>query len=192
MARDQRFNVVTASLRRPARVRGRERMTITSSVCGVCGTASIEALRAIGLPAVGEGPRSGSPSSPDSPTSCGPASPPSRSPGSVHGRPWWTPAGTVLIIREDVGRHNAVDKAIGCALLDRRLPLPETVLVVSGRVSFEIVQKAARAGIAMIAAVSGPTSLAVSLADEIGITLAGFVRGGDCVVYSHPERVVTE
>jgi FdhD protein len=112
--------------------------------------------------------------------------------GSVHGAALVDEGGVPLVIREDVGRHNAVDKAVGWALLERRHPLADTALVVSGRVSFEIVQKAARAGIGLIAAVSGPTSLAVSLAEEVGITLVGFVRAGTCVVYSHPRRVVTD
>jgi FdhD protein len=187
---DQRFNVVTARLRRPARVSGRERTTATSSACGICGTASIDALRSIGLPPMAQGPRYSLSVLASLPEVLRAGQRTFEPTGSVHGVALVDDHGEPLAIREDVGRHNAVDKAIGWALLNRRLPLPDTALVVSGRVSFEIVQKAARAGLGLIAAVSGATSLAVSLAEEVGITLVGFVRGTRCVVYSGPARVI--
>jgi FdhD protein len=105
--------------------------------------------------------------------------------GGLHAAGLFDEAGTILLAREDVGRHNATDKVIG-AMLRSREPVPP-VLLVSGRLGFEIAQKAALAGIQLVAAVSAPTSLAVDLADEAGITLIGFLRGETYNVYTHPE-----
>jgi FdhD protein len=93
-------------------------------------------------------------------------------------------------LREDVGRHNAVDKVIGYALTNGMLPLGGALMAVSGRLSFEIVQKAAAAGVPILAAVSAPSSLAVELAEEVGITLVGFLRNGTFNLYCHPDRIV--
>lgn len=109
--------------------------------------------------------------------------------GGLHAAGLFTYDGTLLCVREDVGRHNAVDKVLGWALREGRLPLAEAVLVVSGRASFELVQKAVMAGVPVLAAVSAPSSLAVDLAVESGLTLAGFVRGETLNAYAHPGRL---
>lgn len=110
--------------------------------------------------------------------------------GGLHAAGVFTATGEPVYVREDVGRHNAVDKVVGAALREARLPLAGHVLQVSGRASFELVHKAVNAGISALAAVSAPSSLAVELAKECGLTLLGFVRDGGMNVYSRPDRVV--
>jgi formate dehydrogenase accessory protein FdhD len=111
--------------------------------------------------------------------------------GGLHAAGVFTAAGEAVYVREDVGRHNAVDKVVGAALQDQKLPLAGHILQVSGRASFELVQKAAQAGIPALAAISAPSSLAVDLAAECGITLLGFVRAGTMNVYTRPDRLDT-
>ena len=183
------FNLLDLSLTVPGPA---PRAFVTTSSCGVCGSASLDAVRqrvsfdvtadattftratVLGLPdrlradqAVFE-----------------------RT-GGLHAAGVFTAAGELLCLREDVGRHNAVDKVVGWALREDRLPLRGTILLVSGRASFELVQKAWQAGVPALASISAPSSLAVDLAKEAGMTLIGFLRGDTMNIYSGAERVLT-
>lgn len=158
----------------------------TTSSCGVCGKGALEEV-AVKAPRARPGPllaRSVLAALPE--RLMQPAF--ARS-GGLHGAGIFTAAGALEIVREDVGRHNALDKAIGRALLDGLLPLTGSLICVSGRVPFELVQKAALAGAPVIVGVGAPTSLAISLAEEQGMTLAGFARAGSVNVYTGTERV---
>jgi FdhD protein len=164
---------------------GRRRFYTTSS-CGVCGKGAIEELAVESLPPP-DGPivsRELLASLPDRLEQPG-----FEHTGGLHATGLFEPAGRLMLAREDVGRHNAMDKVIGRALLDGIVPLGERILCVSGRLSFELVQKAAVAGAPILVGVGAPSSLAVSLADDRGMTLAGFARAGRVNVYTHPERV---
>jgi FdhD protein len=158
----------------------------TTSSCGICGKGALEEVEAI-APAVEGGPAIARSLLAELPDRL--RQPTFERTGGLHATGLFDAAGEVLLVREDVGRHNAMDKVIGWALLSEALPLSEQVLCVSGRLAFELVQKAARAGSPILVGVGAPTSLAVELADDRGITLAGFARGGRVNVYTHPERV---
>jgi FdhD protein len=167
-----------------------DRNTYTTSACGVCGKSSIEAVRANAHWSVETDPVRISPQILYSlPQTLRAGQKLFSKTGGLHAAGLFTSDGTLLCVREDVGRHNAVDKVIGWAVRDDRLPLRGHLLAVSGRASFELVQKAAAAGIPLLAAVSAPSSLAVELARESGMTLAGFVRGESANVYSGTERI---
>jgi FdhD protein len=186
---EQRFNVVTVTLRRPVPVP--ERPFAINASCGICGAATLDA-------ALRDSP----------PVAAGPAVPrsvlvalPDRlrdhqalfdATGGLHAAGLFRPDGEPLVVREDVGRHNAVDKVVGHLAQAGRLPAAATVLAVSGRLSYEIVQKAAVAGIPLLCAVSAPSSLAVDAARRTGQTVVGFLRGARFNVYTGAERVALE
>ncbi|MEU9699394.1 formate dehydrogenase accessory sulfurtransferase FdhD [Streptomyces sp. NPDC047981] len=168
-----------------------ERNVYTTSSCGLCGKASLDAVRTTARFPIADAP----------PVRLTPellARLPDRlraaqrvfdRTGGLHAAALFSEEGELLDVREDVGRHNAVDKLVGRALSDGRLPLSRAVLLVSGRASFELAQKAVMAGIPVLAAVSAPSSLAVDLAAETGLTLVGFLRGQDMNVYAGEHRI---
>lgn len=167
------------------------RNVVTTSACGVCGTTSIDqVVRQSGYPLeVGlRVPVELISAAPDRLREHQRAF---DKTGGLHAAGLMTPDGVIVCAREDVGRHNAVDKVVGWAIRERMLPLGQLILVVSGRASFELTQKAVLAGIPIMVAVSAPSSLAAELATEAGLTLVGFVRGQTMNVYSHPDRVKT-
>ncbi|HSL27392.1 MAG TPA: formate dehydrogenase accessory sulfurtransferase FdhD [Acidimicrobiia bacterium] len=163
------------------------RSTYTTSSCGVCGKASIDAVRVAARP-LPPGPVVAADLLISLPARLAQAQPTFAATGGLHGAGIFDSAGDLLAAAEDIGRHNAADKAIG-ALARRRWPLGEVILMVSGRVSFEIAQKAAVSGIPVVAGVSAASSLAVDLARELGMTLAGFVRDAGMVVYTGEARL---
>ena len=162
----------------------------TTSSCGVCGKASLEAVRLSSRHSPGDDPTSVSTATLTSlPAQLRSAQRVFASTGGLHAAALFTADGTLLAVREDVGRHNAVDKVIGWALEADRIPLCGTVLLVSGRASFELTQKAVMAGIPVLAAVSAPSSLAVDLATQSGLTLVAFLRDDSMNVYSRADRI---
>jgi FdhD protein len=161
----------------------------TSSSCGVCGKGALEAV-AVDAPRVESDLVVPYPVTAGLPDRLHEAQATFALTGSLHATGLFAPDGELLCLREDVGRHNAMDKVIGWAAREGMLPLARSVLCVSGRLSFELVQKAAVAGCPIMVAVGAPSSLAVELADDRGITLCGFVRDGRATVYTHPGRVV--
>jgi len=160
-----------------------------TSSCGVCGKASIEAVMGAACDRVA----SGLVVSPETivalPDRLRAAQAVFERTGGLHAAGLFTAGGEPVRVREDVGRHNAMDKLIGASLLAGELPWSERIVMVSGRLSFELVQKAARAGAAVLAGVSAPSSLAVELAESAGVTLCGFVRGGRFNIYAGGERI---
>jgi FdhD protein len=167
-----------------------QRHFYTTSSCGVCGKTSLDALKAIGVDAL---PAAGPCFSRDVlttiPGQLRDAQSTFDKTGGLHAAAAFTPAGDLVVAMEDVGRHNAVDKVIGALLLQERLPASGLGLMVSGRASFELMQKTVVAGMPLLAAVSAPSSLAVRLADEFGATLIGFLRGDTFNVYAGEDRV---
>jgi FdhD protein len=160
----------------------------TTSSCGVCGKASIDAIR-IAAPPPPPGPVISVGTLERLPAAMRAAQPAFDQTGGLHAAALFDRAGKLEAIREDIGRHNAVDKLVG-AVARRRWPIGESVLMVSGRISFEIVQKAAVAGIPFVCGVSAASSLAADLADELGLTIVGFLRNEGCNIYSGGHRIV--
>ena len=163
-----------------------ERRFYTSSSCGVCGKGAIEQVEVRSEP-LPDGPVVGRELVASLPERL--RQPGFESTGGMHATGLFDAAGELLCVREDVGRHNAMDKVIGRALLDAALPLHGRVLCVSGRLSFELVQKAAVAGAPILVGVGAPSSLAIELAAERGLTLCGFARAGTLNVYTRPDRL---
>jgi FdhD protein len=188
---DQQYNVLNVDLNANELppLDALERHFTTTSACGVCGKASLEALELRGYTVLESEIRLDAATLALFPERLRTGQGVFDQTGGLHAAALFEPGGTLIALREDVGRHNALDKLIGWALLQRRLPLAQGVLFVSGRTSYEIVQKALVAGIPIVCAVSAPSSLAVDLARRFGITLAGFVRGTRFNVYTHPERI---
>ncbi|MGA7190480.1 MAG: formate dehydrogenase accessory sulfurtransferase FdhD [Candidatus Acidiferrales bacterium] len=160
-----------------------------ASSCGICGKASIDAIRARGLAAPNADFRLGAEILVRLPEKLRAAQDVFERTGGLHAAALFDAHGELLVLREDIGRHNAVDKVIGWALLEDRVPIANCVLLVSGRGGFEIVQKAIVAGLPAVASVSAPSSLAVQLARELRLTLIGFLRGRRFVIYSGDDRI---
>jgi FdhD protein len=187
----ERYNVVTVALAGQPGIdldKLDRRGTMTSA-CGVCGKTSLEALSLAGYTTVPPGPSVAPEAVTALPDRLRQAQRVFAATGGLHAAGLFDPDGRLLAAREDVGRHNAVDKVLGWALLNGRMPLAGRVLMVSGRTSYEIVQKAVAAQVAVVCAVSAPSSLAVELARRFGLTLVGFVRGERFNVYAGAERI---
>jgi FdhD protein len=167
-----------------------ERRFYTSSSCGVCGKGALEAV-AVEAPRVESDLRVPFALLANLPDRLRAAQAAFAATGGLHATGLFSPEGDLLCLREDVGRHNAMDKVLGWAFLESRLPLTQSILCVSGRLSFELVQKAAVAGCPVLVAVGAPSSLAVELAGDRGLTLCGFARDGRLNVYTEPWRVLT-
>ena len=190
----RRENIVTVNLRPGAKFKlnTAQRFGTISSSCGLCGKTSIDAIRQNFPPIKSTSIRIDIETLLRLPTELRASQSEFARTGGIHAAGIFDFNGEALIVREDIGRHNAVDKAIGRAFLDRKLPLDRHLLMVSGRASFEILQKALAAGIPIVASVSAPSTLAMEFARESNQTLIGFLRPPTFNIYSHVERVVLD
>jgi FdhD protein len=189
---EQRYNIVNVELR--AGVKSLdfarfERHFTTSSACGVCGRAQLESLRELGVRPIEDDIRIAPSLLYQLPQRMRESQRIFASTGGLHAAALFNERGGVMAVREDVGRHNAVDKLVGWGLLNGHLPFERSILMVSGRTSYEILQKSAMAHIPIVCSVSAPSSLAVELAREFNITLVGFLRGEHANVYAASERI---
>jgi FdhD protein len=165
-----------------------QRSFMQSSACGVCGATTVESL-ALDFPVLPSGPTVRAESLPGLAVRLREQQRIFDQTGGLHAAGLFTAEGELVLLREDIGRHNAVDKVVGRALLDGLVPLNSYLLAVSGRGGYEIIQKAVAAGIPLVAAVGAPSSLAVQTAQRFGLTLVGFLREGRFNIYSSPERI---
>jgi FdhD protein len=188
---EQHLNVVTVDMRAHFDATRMQRNFFASSSCGVCGKASIDQL-AVSCEHVADGPVVSRRIITSLPDALRAEQRVFESTGGLHATGLFDPAGQLVVAREDVGRHNAMDKLIGNRLLAGESPLSSSIALVSGRASFELVQKAAVAGIPIVCAVSAPSTLAVETARRLGVTLIGFLRGDRFNIYTHAQRVDLE
>ena len=188
---EQQYNIVNVELRggRSYDPRPLERHFYTTSACGVCGKASLEQLELRGCPVIPLGPEVAPEKIYALPEKLREEQGLFDATGGLHAAALFDREGELVALREDVGRHNATDKLVGWALLETRLPLSDHIVMVSGRSSFEILQKCLTAGVPIVCAISAPSSLAVDVARRFGMTLVGFLRGNRFNVYSGHERV---
>jgi FdhD protein len=187
---EQKYNIVTVALSRGFDMALARRAMVTSSSCGICGTESIDQLLQATTPVDREsGPVITAETLMRISDSVRKSQPTFDRTGGLHAAALFDANGNISLVREDIGRHNAVDKVIGASVMAKTVPLTKHGLFCSGRLSFEIIQKAVMARIAFIAAVGAPSSLAVETADALGITLVGFLRDGKANVYTHEHRI---
>ncbi len=188
---EQQYNIVNVELRggRTYDLKPLERHFYTTSACGVCGKASLEQLELRGCPVIPPGPEVAAETIYALPEKLRDAQGLFDVTGGLHAAALFDAQGDLVALKEDVGRHNATDKLIGWALLEGRLPLSDHIVMVSGRSSFEILQKCLMAGVPIVCAISAPSSLAVDVARQFGMTLVGFLRGNRFNVYSGHERI---
>lgn len=189
LTREQQYNVVTVDLEHAPRRTPAARFTAMSSACGVCGTQSLDDVFAPDDPPIPISAVIPAGLLVTLPSALGSAQPVFAKTGAVHAAAVFAFEGSRRVVREDVGRHNAVDKVLGARLLGAASYDEQSVLCVSGRIGFDIVSKAVAGRIGVVIGVGGPSSLAVQLADRAGITVCGFARGSRYVVYTHPARV---
>jgi FdhD protein len=189
---DQRYNIVNVDLAATVLpdLDTLERHFLTTSACGVCGRASLEALRDRGLQPITSDIHVEPATLAALPDRLRASQRVFDATGGLHAAALFDATGTCIAVREDVGRHNALDKLVGWALVERRLPLDDHLVMVSGRASYELVQKAVAARVAVVCSVSAPSSLAVDLAREFDVTLVGFLRGARFNVYAGERRIV--